>query len=249
MTLVVVGSVAGSPGATSLAIGLAAAWPDAGRRRVVVEADPDGGRLGAELGVGVEPGLMALALAARTATADGGRSRRARRRGRRRLVRHPGAGIVRAGALGARPRRRLAGRGDGRRSTGPVWIVDAGRLSTRSPSLPFAVAADHVVVVTAGSFPALQLVPHRVEALRNAGCAVSVVVVEPTSWPTDEIAQFVGADVVAVLPRWPRAATGLRRCGPAPGGRGGIGSSRPLPTSTVVGEPVSSHRSSREVTP
>ena len=69
MTLVVVGSVAGSPGATRLAIGLAAAWPDAGRRRVVVEADPDGGRLGAELGVGVEPGLMALALAARTAPA------------------------------------------------------------------------------------------------------------------------------------------------------------------------------------
>ena len=29
----------------------------------MVEADPDGGRLGAELGVGVEPGLMALALA------------------------------------------------------------------------------------------------------------------------------------------------------------------------------------------
>ena len=28
MTLVVVGSVAGSPGATRLALGLAAAWPD-----------------------------------------------------------------------------------------------------------------------------------------------------------------------------------------------------------------------------
>ena len=39
---------------------------------------------------------------------DGGRSRRARRRGRRRLVRDPGAGIAGAGALGARPRRRLA---------------------------------------------------------------------------------------------------------------------------------------------
>ena len=82
-----------------------------------------------------------------------------------------------------------------------VWIVDAGRLSTRSAALPFAVAADHVVVVTGGSFPSLQVVPHRVEALRNAGCKVSVVVTEPTSWSTDEIAQFVAADVVALLPR------------------------------------------------
>ena len=47
---------------------------------------------------------------------------------------------------------------------GPLWVVDAGRLSTRSPSLPFATVADHVVIVTAGSFPALQLVPHRVDS-------------------------------------------------------------------------------------
>jgi hypothetical protein len=85
--------------------------------------------------------------------------------------------------------------------TGPVWIADAGRLSTRSPALPFATFAHHVVVVTHGSFPALQLVPHRVDALRQAGCAPAVVVVEPTSWPPDEIADFVGADVLAVLPR------------------------------------------------
>ena len=82
-----------------------------------------------------------------------------------------------------------------------VWIVDAGRLSTHSPAMPFAREADQVVVVTGGSFPALQLVPHRVDALRAAGCTVSVAVVEPTSWPADEIADFVGADVAAVLPR------------------------------------------------
>ena len=82
-----------------------------------------------------------------------------------------------------------------------MWIVDAGRLSSRSPSLPFALAADHVLVVTAGSFPALQLVPHRVDSLRTAGCAVGIVVAGPTSWPTDEIAQFATADVIAVVPR------------------------------------------------
>jgi hypothetical protein len=82
-----------------------------------------------------------------------------------------------------------------------VWIVDSGRLSARSPAFPFAKEADHVVLVTAGSFPALQLVPHRLDALRLAGCRVTLVVVEPTSWPVDEIADFVGTDVAAVVPR------------------------------------------------
>ena len=200
MTLVVVGSVAGSPGATRLALGLAAAWPDHERRRIVVEADPDGGRLGAELGVGVEPGLMALALASRTTglTGDDLIERGAAPVADWYVIPAPASSeqtysaLVHAGGTLAAV---MAGAADG-----PLWAVDAGRLSARSPALPFATAADHVVLVTAGSFPALQLVPHRVEALRTAGCAVSVAVVEPTSWSTEEIAGFVGADVVAVLP-------------------------------------------------
>ena len=65
------------------------------------------------------------------------------------------------------------------------------------------------MVVTAGAFPSLQLVPHRVEALRDAGCNVSVVVVEPTAWSPGEVAEFVGADVLAVLPRVSPRSTGL----------------------------------------
>ena len=90
-----------------------------------------------------------------------------------------------------------------------VWLVDAGRLSGRSPALPFARLADHVVVVTAGAFPSLQLVPHRVEALRDAGCHVSVVVVEPTAWSPGEVADFVGADVLTVLPHVSSRAAGI----------------------------------------
>ncbi len=201
MTLVVVGSVAGSPGATRLALGVAAAWPDHGQRRVVVEADPDGGRLGAELGIGVEPGLMALALAARTAglTADDLVERGAAAIADWYVIPAPASAeqtysaLVHAGGALATVMSRAD---DG----GPLWVVDAGRLSPRSPSLPFATVADCVVIVTAGSFPHLQLVAHRVDTLRTAGCAVSVAVVEPTPWATDEIADFVGADIVAVLP-------------------------------------------------
>jgi hypothetical protein len=202
MTLITLGSVAGSPGVSRLAIGLAAAWPEPDRRRVVLEADPDGGRLGAELGVGVEPGLMAVALASRTPglTAEGALERGAASVADWFVVPAPPSPeqaysvLVHAASALARV---VASD-----PAGPVWIVDGGRLSTRSPALPFGKAADHVVVVTAGSFPALQLVPHRVDALRSASCChVSVVVVEPTSWPVDEIADFVGADVAAFVPR------------------------------------------------
>ena len=201
MTLIALGSIAGSPGVTRLAIGLAASWPDPDRTRIVLEADPDGGRLGAELGVGVEPGLMAVALASRTPglTAADVLERGGATVADWYVVPAPPSAeqthsvLVHAGATLARV---VAGDPDD-----SVWIVDAGRLSVHSPAMPFARDADHVVVVTSGSFPALQLVPHRVDALRAAGCTVSVAVVEPTSWPPEEIADFVGADVAAVLPR------------------------------------------------
>ena len=206
MTSIVVASVAGAPGATRFALGLAASWPDPDRRRVVVEADPDGGRLGAELGIGVEPGLMALALALRTSglTGEDLVERGAAPVGDWYLVPAPASSEQTYSALvhaaGALASVMASDRADPHRR-GPVWIVDAGRLSARSPALPFATAADHVLVVAGGSFPSLQLVPHRVDALRAAGCAVSVVVVEPTSWATEEIAEFVAADVVTVLPQ------------------------------------------------
>ena len=199
VTVIAIGSVAGSPGATSLALGLAAVWPDSSRARVVVEADPDGGRLGAELGIGVEPGLMALALAVRTADITGAEliSRAAALIGDWQAIPAPASSEQTSSALvhAAAPLAAVMADDDA-----PVWLVDVGRLSARSSALPFAKVAAHTLVVTRGSFPALQLIPHRIEALRAAGCAPSVVVVEPTSWPIDEIAGFVTADVVAVLP-------------------------------------------------
>jgi MinD-like ATPase involved in chromosome partitioning or flagellar assembly len=53
-----------SCGVTTLATGLAMAWP-AERPRLLVEADPAGGVLAATAGLGPEPGLVSLAAAAR----------------------------------------------------------------------------------------------------------------------------------------------------------------------------------------
>jgi hypothetical protein len=209
MTLVVVASVTGSPGATRFLLGVAAAWPDPSRQRVVLEADPDGGRLGAELGVGVEPGLMALALAARGGglTAADLVTHGAAAVGDWSVIPAPASAEQTTSAL-VHAAGTLAGVVTADREA-RVWLVDAGRLSGRSPAMPFARLADHVVVVTAGAFPSLQLVPHRVEALRDAGCNVSVVVVEPTAWSPGEVAEFVGANVLAVLPRVSSRGTGI----------------------------------------
>lgn len=198
MTLIALGSVAGSPGASTLALGLAAVWP--GDHAVLVEADPDGGRLGAELGVATEPGLVAAALAARSAGCTGPD-----------LVDQVAAPLDDGWSLIPGPpspeqssavlsrsapslARVFAGAGH------VAWLVDCGRLSTRSPAMPIATAAQSVVLVSHGSFASLQLMPARVSALVSARCAVGLAISGPTLWPADEIASFVGCDVVAILP-------------------------------------------------
>ncbi len=170
---------------------------------MLVEADPDGGRLGAELGVGVEPGLMALALAARVSamtTHDVVQTGAARIADWYLVPAPPSAEQSYSALVHAAPALADVMTGD---DLSTDWFVDAGRLTARSPGLPMARSAGNVLLVTHGSFAALALVPHRVDALRAAGCRVEVVVVEPTQWSPPEIAEFVSADVVAVLP-WVR---------------------------------------------
>ena len=58
MALICFASQKGSPGATLSALTVAAAWPNlAGRRKLLVEADPDGGVLAVSYRLGREPGL------------------------------------------------------------------------------------------------------------------------------------------------------------------------------------------------
>jgi MinD-like ATPase involved in chromosome partitioning or flagellar assembly len=199
MTMFVFASVAGSPGASSVAIGVAAAWPDRLRKRAVIEADADGGKFGAELGVGTEPGLMALTVAARarqldaaTLVGDG-----AAHMGEWWLVPAPASAEHSHAALGQAAgtlARTMAG------EPSWLWVVDAGRLSPRATSMPFAAAADLVVLVTHGSLASLQLLPTRVDALVDSGCPVGVVVVGDSDWPLGEIADFCGCDVLGRIP-------------------------------------------------
>jgi len=208
MTLITIASTGGAPGATTLAVGLAAVWPSGGDTvTALIEADPDGGRMGAELGVGVEPGLVSLSLAARAT--DGRVADLIGEHGADMngwwLVPAPPSCEQTVSVL-ARSAASLCRSLDGE---DVHCIVDAGRLTTRSPAMPFAVHSERVLIVTPGDFAALATVPSRVSSLLAAGCAVDVVVAGSTPWTTSDIAAFVGSDVLAVLPRV-RARLGSR---------------------------------------
>lgn len=71
MAMICFASQKGAPGTTLSTLAIAAAWPtSAGRRKLVVEADPSGGVLALRYGLGLEPGLVTLAVAVRTGLKD-----------------------------------------------------------------------------------------------------------------------------------------------------------------------------------
>lgn len=162
--LVVVGSIKGSPGVTSLALGMAARWPDAAS--LLVEADSDGGDLAARFGVNPEPGLAALALAIRSSGPDTvaleGFAQRLR---------------VDADVVLAPPSDAAAPAVEQLAASVPVLqraathrsvIVDVGRLARRSPLAPVVQTADHVVVVATPALADLTQVSSRLQRLRTA---------------------------------------------------------------------------------
>lgn len=194
MTTVALGSVGGSAGATALALALAQAW---GGPCVLVEADPDGGRLAARLELAARPGVADLAAAARR----GGRPEPALWRFAQRdrsgvavLPCHPAAeqvcALLRAAA------EPLA-----------AWctacvdhdvVVDVGRWRPGSPSLPLARAADRRLAVVRGEPEDIVALVHRAELLQALG-GVDVVVMAGT-YGRREVAQVVPWPVAAEVP-------------------------------------------------
>jgi MinD-like ATPase involved in chromosome partitioning or flagellar assembly len=190
--IVTLASVRGSPGVTSWSLLLAGAWPaDTGRERVVVEADLDGGVLGARYGVGVDPGVVSLIAALRR---DGeipvGEHGRA-----------AGGGVwLLPGPESAEQTRTVwSGTADAvaaRLATDDrVWLVDGGRLHAGASTLPF-VARSAVTLVVCRSRPEdIVQVPARVAALRSAA-TVGVLVVGKTDYSGAELCDFFGTPVV-----------------------------------------------------
>lgn len=214
MTLVVLGSVKGAPGATTAALALAFAWPlAAGQRVLVVDADPAGADIASGFLQGAAPAGGGLATVA--------------------VTREDVATVVLAGSVAldvTGSRLLLTGPATTRHhGAGPVWarlrelagaewvvLVDAGRVAA-DDAQQMVTSADAVLLVSGSSLraaAAARLVATALgpdDAAARGGVAVVrlLVVGERRPYPVDELASSLGLEALPPLAWDPRAASVL----------------------------------------
>ena len=217
MPLIALASVKGSPGVTTSCLALAAAWP--AERRLIIEADPAGGDLGAWLGLPAAPGLTGLAAAARhDHSSDVAWQHACELAGGLHLVIAP-AGAEQAGACLAA----LAGNGSpvfASLAAGPeVIVADCGRLDPGSPALAIAALADITLLMVRPRVSELSHLALRADGLSRAGARLALLLAPDAgrgpaeaSYPAGEIATTLDIPVQASMPADPRGAADLVAC-------------------------------------
>lgn len=209
MTVWAVGSLRGAPGATTLAMGLAAAWPaTTGRRCVVVEADPNGGVLAARFDELRADRTIADAAVALRRDIDIERLLAGARPvwGAVPVIPcHPSAEQTTAVLVNAAERLAtgLAGTFD------VDAIVDIGRLVARSPALPLARRAVATLLLSGTRFEDVAILAARVRELRAAGVEPLLVAVGDAVYDPEDVAREADLPLFAVLPHDPRSAASL----------------------------------------
>jgi Mrp family chromosome partitioning ATPase len=214
MPLVALASMKASPGVTTTALALAAAWPVRPRRRLLIEADPSGGDLGPWLGVPPVPGLTSLAAAARHDHRQGLIWQHAQELagGLHVVVAPTGAGQA-AVCLAT-----LAGTGVLAPFTrGPaVAVADCGRLDPGSPAMDVAAQATVTLLLVRPQVSELSHLAPRITELINAGLRLGVLLAPAGRRPpaeavygAREIAATLRIPVHASLPGDIRTAAGL----------------------------------------
>jgi hypothetical protein len=184
---------------------LAAVLPaPAGRRRLLLEADGDGGSLAIRYQLGREPGVVSLAAACRYGLA------------REDLWAHAqqlpgGIPVVLASDVGDQTERSLAAVGaqlGDWLATLPDLdvIVDCGRLRPGSGAEQLALRADVVVMVARPVADQLQPAAQRMAALSRS-CRVGWVLVGDTPYGADDVESAYRFPVWGVLPFDPKAAS------------------------------------------
>jgi hypothetical protein len=205
VALLALASNRGSPGCTTTALALAAAWPSERGAPLLVEADPDGGVLAARAGLGIKPGLIELCGRARVALTDDDVWSFAQELpgGQPVLVGHPAAEQCHAAlrAAGARLAEYLATMPD------RDAIVDVGRLRPGSPASAIVGRADVVLVVVHPTVEEIGAVAYRAGVLRDAGAALVLIGDRPYS--VGEVAAAVEVPVVGVIAYDVRGAAAL----------------------------------------
>jgi len=236
---IVLFSLSGAPGVSTLALAVAAAWPTQ-ERAVLVEADASGGDVAAWRHLPASPGLVELAAAARAPDPDDDGVL---------------AGCVQVlpGGLGVCPAPASADRAAGAVALlagrpavltppeGMVAVVDVGRLAPRSAAARLAAAADAAVLVVADDTAHLKRARDALPGLRAGIGRLGLAVVGGTH-PRAQIVEALETPVWARIPTDPRGAaflrgeSGSRRAGRRPLLAGARRLAQTLTATAAVGE-------------
>ena len=197
--LIAVGSVKGSPGATTVAVGLAASWPSGGA--VLVEVDAEGGDLAARFGHCPQRGLTSLAASARAGARTQPLGWHTQRLGLGVdvVLAPPGNAAAAVHTVACSARALLA-------DAGTAVVCDVGRLTLGSPAAPIAAVADHLLLVTRPAREDLCHVDARIGWLRDEVAAgrLTVVLAGRGDYGPADVALAWGVRVAGQLPhdRW-----------------------------------------------
>lgn len=208
--LIVVCSLKGSPGVTTLTTALGARWPSS-ETPILVEADPAGGDMMARFRLPDTPGLVSLAAAARGRAGSDPTL----------LAQHtqllPGGLRVVLGPVGAeQARAALSVLASGpasplRRAAdqpGTTIIADCGRVDPESPAFPIIRNADAMLLVARPHDDELAHVALKLQAAQRWSRKPCFVLVGD-GYPTDEVAQALGIPVMGRVPNDPKGAAVL----------------------------------------
>ena len=195
--LVALISVKGSPGASTLALGIAARWPQPGA--VLVEADPAGGDLATRFGLFHKPGLSTMALSTRIGPGQPQPRQWLQRLpcGVPAVLAAPGptaASLATLGEHGPAALRLLA-------AQHPALLLDAGRWQPGSPVDAMLAVTDAALIVLRPVPEEIRQAEARIKPLRELASDLRLVLVgDRGTWPAREIGDALGVPVAEVVP-------------------------------------------------
>lgn len=207
MSLLAVASVRSSPGATTLATGLAFAEASLVDEVLLVEGDASGGVLALRFGLNASPNLRTFAADVRvTFSTEGLWNNTQNMRGVRCIVSPPGSG--QAEAWRAKCTSTLA---ENAASLGVPIIADLGQISRSNGSLDMVNSAETTVLVTRPELAEVQSLVRAVQTVQEAGGNPVLVCVGDTPYDPKEVAHAAQVPLVGIVPDQPAMARAL--CG------------------------------------
>lgn len=196
--LICVAGGKGAPGATTLAIALAASSmtsSDADRTVTLIDADPDGGDMASRLGVPSSPGLVTLAAATRHGFDPHDLLAHTQLVAPNlRLLASPSSTEQASSSLAklGRPFAAMVASSDA--------VADMGRWRLRSPATDLIAEADVTILVIHPTISGVAHARYQLDDLSGTCSRVEVVCAGDRPYASDEVSSALGVESVYVMP-------------------------------------------------